>query len=185
VAVYSRLQPLKVMHGLGEPDFDSEGRVLTLEFGDFFLVNCYFPNAGEELQRLDYKLAFNRALLAFLQKLVPQKSVVLCGDYNVAHREIDLKNPKNNVKNAGFTPEERRWMDDFLAAGFVDTFRMFNREPGQYTWWSYRFQARAKDIGWRIDYFCVDKKSEGRVRSAAILKEVMGSDHCPVQLDFV
>ncbi|MBI5556950.1 MAG: exodeoxyribonuclease III [Deltaproteobacteria bacterium] len=185
VAVYSRLPPLQVLYGLGEPDFDSEGRVLTLEFGDFFLVNCYFPNAGEELQRLGYKLDFNRALLAFLQKLAQKKSVVLCGDYNVAHQEIDLKNPKNNVKNAGFTPEERQWMDKFLAVGFVDTFRMFNREGGHYTWWSYRFQARAKDIGWRIDYFCVDKKSEGRVRSATILKDVMGSDHCPVQLDFV
>lgn len=184
VAVYSRIAPLSVRYGINDPAYDSEGRVLTLEFGDFFLINCYFPNAGEGLKRLDYKLAFNRVLLEFVQDLAAKKSVVLCGDYNVAHREIDLKNPKSNEKNAGFTPEERSWMDSFLAAGFVDTFRMFNDEPGHYTWWSYRFNARAKDIGWRIDYFCVDEKSRRRVQGAAILKDVMGSDHCPVQLDF-
>ena len=184
VAVYSRIAPLSVRYGLNDPAFDNEGRVLTLEFADFFLINCYFPNAGEGLKRLDYKLAFNRALLEFAQGLAAQKSVVLCGDYNVAHREIDLKNPKSNEHNAGFTPEERSWMDAFLTAGFVDTFRMFNNEAGHYTWWSYRFNARAKDIGWRIDYFCVDEKSRNRVQGAAILKDVMGSDHCPVQLDF-
>jgi exodeoxyribonuclease-3 len=185
VAVYSRIAPLYVRQGMGEPEFDAEGRLLTLEFDDFFLVNCYFPNAGEGLKRLDFKLSFNRALLAFVQQLAAEKSVVLCGDYNVAHQEIDLKNPRSNVQNAGFTPEERAWMDAFLAAGFVDTFRMFNQEGGHYTWWTYRSNARAKDIGWRIDYFCVDKKSAARVRDAAILKDVMGSDHCPVQLDFV
>jgi len=184
VAVYSRIAPLSVRYGLNDPAFDNEGRVLTLEFADFFLINCYFPNAGEGLKRLDYKLAFNRALLEFAQGLAAQKSVVLCGDYNVAHQEIDLKNPKSNEHNAGFTPEERSWMDAFLTAGFVDTFRMFNNEAGHYTWWSYRFNARAKDIGWRIDYFCVDEKSRNRVQGAAILKDVMGSDHCPVQLDF-
>lgn len=184
VAVYSRMAPLSVRYGMNDHAFDSEGRVLTLEFADFFLINCYFPNAGEGLKRLDFKLSFNHALLEFAQGLAAEKSVVLCGDYNVAHREIDLKNPKSNQQNAGFTPEERSWMDAFLAAGFVDTFRMFNNEPGHYTWWSYRFNARAKDIGWRIDYFCVDEKSRHRVQGAAILKEVMGSDHCPVQLDF-
>jgi len=185
VAVYSRMAPVSVRYGMNEPAFDGEGRVLTLEFADFFLINCYFPNAGEGLKRLDYKLAFNRALLEFARRLAGEKSVVLCGDYNVAHKEIDLKNPKSNEQNAGFTPEERSWMDGFLAAGFVDTFRMFNNEPGHYTWWSYRFNARARDIGWRIDYFCVDEKSRHRVQGAAILKDVMGSDHCPVQLDFI
>ncbi|MCJ7819238.1 MAG: exodeoxyribonuclease III, partial [Syntrophales bacterium] len=184
VAVYSRIAPLKVLYGMNDPAFDGEGRVLTLEFADFFLINCYFPNAGEGLKRLDFKLAFNRALLEFARGLAAEKSVVLCGDYNVAHQEIDLKNPKSNERNAGFTPEERSWMDAFLAAGFVDTFRIFNNEPGHYTWWSYRFNARAKDIGWRIDYFCVDEKSRHRVQGAAILKDVMGSDHCPVRLDF-
>jgi exodeoxyribonuclease-3 len=185
VAVYSRMAPLDVRYGLGEQEFDAEGRLLTLEFDDFFLVNCYFPNAGEGLRRLPFKLSFNRTLLGYVQKLAAEKSVVLCGDYNVAHQEIDLKNPQSNVRNAGFTPEERAWMDAFLAAGFVDTFRLFNREGGNYTWWTYRFNARARDVGWRIDYFCVDEKSRHRVRAAAILKDIMGSDHCPVQLDFV
>lgn len=184
VAVYTRIAPLKVMHGMGIPEFDGEGRVLTLEFADFFLVNIYFPNAGEGLKRLDYKLSFNRALQDFLAGLGRGKSLVVCGDYNVAHREIDLANPKNNENNAGFTAEERRWMDDFLSSGFVDTFRMFTPAGGHYTWWSYRFNARAKDIGWRIDYFCVDEKSRGRVREASILKDVMGSDHCPVGILF-
>lgn len=185
VAVYSRIKPDKVLYGMDIDQFDREGRVLTLEFRDFYLVNIYFPNAGNELKRLSYKLDFNTALLDFVKKLAEEKSVVVCGDYNVAHKEIDLKNPKNNIKNAGFTPEERSSMDHFIAAGFVDTFRMFNQEAGHYSWWSYRFNARAKDIGWRIDYFCVDEKSKTRVKSASILKDIMGSDHCPVQLDFL
>lgn len=180
VAIYSRITPLQVRHGIGKPEYDREGRVLTLEFSDFFLVNIYFPNAGEGLKRLDYKLAFNHALLDFLGGLGRDKTLVVCGDFNVAHREIDLKNPKSNEGNPGFTREERRWMDDFLAAGYVDTFRIFHQEGGHYTWWSYRFNARAKDIGWRIDYFCVDERSRARVQDAFILKEVMGSDHCPV-----
>jgi len=184
VAVYSRLHPLQVTRGMEDGDPDHEGRVLTLEFDDFFFVNTYFPNAGRGLVRLDYKLDFNRRLLDYLKGLVNKKSVVICGDFNVAHRPIDLANPKSNEKNAGFTPEERAWMDDFLKAGFVDTFRMFNHEGGNYTWWSYRFNARAKNIGWRIDYFCVDKKSRDRVISAAILDQVEGSDHCPVELVF-
>ncbi len=184
VAVYSRNKPINVLYGLDIDEFDREGRVLTLEFSDFYLVNIYFPNAGHELKRLAYKLDFNTALLDFVKRLSAEKSVVICGDYNVAHKEIDLKNPKNNINNAGFTPEERASMDRFIAAGFVDTFRMFNQEGGHYSWWSYRFSARAKDIGWRIDYFCVDKKSKKRVQNATILKDIMGSDHCPVQLDF-
>ncbi len=185
VAIYSRQKPLEVITGLDQPEFDREGRVLTLEFEQFYFVNIYFPNSGHELKRLDYKLRFNTCLLEFCKGLSQNKSVVICGDYNVAHKEIDLKNPKNNTKNAGFTPEERAWMDTFLTSGFTDTFRLFNQEPGHYSWWSYRFQARSKDIGWRIDYFCVDAKSKHLVKNASILKEIMGSDHCPVQLDFV
>lgn len=185
IACYSRLEPLRVLTGLGDPEFDCEGRVLTLEFPGFYFSNIYFPNSGEGLKRLDYKLRFNQALIAFASRLRDEKTVVLCGDLNVAHKEIDLKNPAANVKNAGFTPEERAWMDSFIEAGFVDTFRMFNQEPEQYTWWSYRFNARAKNVGWRIDYFCIDQKSRDKVRGAAILQDVMGSDHCPVQLEFL
>jgi exodeoxyribonuclease-3 len=184
VCVYSRLEPLNVQKGLGIEVYDEEGRLLTLEFEDFFLVNAYFPNAQHGLIRLDYKLEFNQALLDFLIGLRKKKSVVVCGDFNVAHKPIDLANPKSNEKNPGFTAEERAWMDRFIEAGFIDTFRKFNAEPEQYTWWTYRFNARAKNIGWRIDYFCVDAKSDGRVRDAAILKEIMGSDHCPIILHF-
>ncbi|MFA7348090.1 MAG: exodeoxyribonuclease III [Desulfurivibrionaceae bacterium] len=184
VATYSKEPPLSVIYGIDHHDHDYEGRVLTLEFADFFFINAYFPNSQHGLLRMDYKLEFNNDLLAFAQTLAAQKSVVICGDFNVAHKEIDLTNPKQNEKNPGFAPEERAWMDQFLAAGFVDTFRMFNQEPGQYTWWSYRFNARARNIGWRIDYFCVDTKSAARVKAAGILPEVMGSDHCPVTLDF-
>lgn len=183
VAIYSRVEPIRVITGMGEEQFDREGRVLTLEMDNLYLINVYFPNSGEGLKRLDYKLNFNARLLEFARQLSPQKTIVICGDYNVAHKEIDLKNPKNNVKNAGFTPEERAWMTSFLEAGFVDSFREFNQEPGHYSWWSYRFNARARDIGWRIDYFCIDEMNRQRLKGAAILKEVMGSDHCPVQID--
>ncbi|MCP3888097.1 MAG: exodeoxyribonuclease III [Desulfobulbaceae bacterium] len=182
VAFYSRLKPLQVQYGLGDDEFDSEGRVISLEFDKFFLINIYFPNSGDKLKRLDYKLRFNQKLKEFAQTLEKQKNVILCGDFNVAHKEIDLKNPKNNVKHAGFTPEERSWMDSFVEAGFIDTFRMFNQDPLQYTWWSYRFSARTKNIGWRIDYFCVDGKAREKVHSASILKDIMGSDHCPIEL---
>lgn len=184
VACYTRIPPLAIRYGLGDPEFDCEGRVLTLEFVDCYLVNIYFPNSAEKLVRLAHKLRFNDRLLAFAMELERTKPVILCGDFNVAHKEIDLKNPKTNVKNAGFTPEERAWMDSFVAAGFVDTFRLFCQDPDQYTWWSYRFSARAKNVGWRIDYFCVSGTAVDRVRSAAILSEVMGSDHCPVVLEF-
>ena len=185
VAIYTRIPPLAVHYGLGDPEFDCEGRVLTLEFAHCYLINIYFPNSGDELKRLDFKLRFNDRLLAYAKGLERQKPVILCGDFNVAHKEIDLKNPKTNVKNAGFTPEERAWMDSFVAAGFVDTFRIFNQEPGQYTWWSYRFSARAKNIGWRIDYFCVSGGAKDKVKGATIRPEVIGSDHCPVALEFL
>lgn len=184
VAIYSRLEPLRVIEGLGTHQFDREGRVLSLEFSKFFLINTYFPNSGHELKRLDYKLRFNQELLAFAATLKKEKSVLICGDYNVAHRPIDLKNPESNQKNAGYTPEERQWMDDLLQKDFIDTFRLFNQEPDNYTWWSYRFNARARNIGWRIDYFCVDSKSRPHVQNAAILSHIMGSDHCPIQLDY-
>ena len=184
VAVYARHEPLAVHYGLGIAEHDAEGRVLTLEYPDFFFVNVYFPNAQHGLTRLGYKLRFNQDLLGFLKGLASRKSVVVCGDFNVAHREIDLANPRQNEKNAGFTREERAWMDEFLAAGYLDTFRLFHQEAGQYSWWSYRFNARAKNIGWRIDYFCVDAQSRARVANAAILSEVTGSDHCPVELFF-
>lgn len=184
VAFYTRLKPLQVHYGLGDDEFDCEGRVICLEFEKFFLINIYFPNSGDKLKRLDYKLRFNQKLLEFSQNLEQEKNVILCGDFNVAHKEIDLKNPKNNVKNAGFTPEERSWMDSFVAAGFIDTFRMFNQEAEQYTWWSYRFSARSKNIGWRIDYFCVNGQARENVQSSSILKDIMGSDHCPVELEY-
>lgn len=184
VAIYARHQPIQVYYGMGNNKFDSEGRVLTIEYTDFFFINIYFPNSGDQLKRLDYKLEFNKELHAYLNKLKKQKAVVICGDYNVAHKEIDLKNPKNNVKNAGFTPEERAWMDEFLGSGYLDTFRMFNQEGDNYTWWSYRFNARAKNVGWRIDYFCVDQNNQHRVIAAEILSDIMGSDHCPVLLDY-
>ncbi len=185
VAFYSRIKPVAVHYGLGIEEFDAEGRVLTLEFEKFYLLTIYFPNAGAELKRLDYKLRFDKALEEHCRKLEEEKDVILCGDFNVAHKEIDLKNPKSNVKNAGFTPEERQWMDGFIdKAGYIDTFRMFNQEPEQYSWWSYRFSARSKNIGWRIDYFCVNKGARQNVVDAKILQDVMGSDHCPVLLNY-
>ncbi|MBU0675437.1 MAG: exodeoxyribonuclease III [Proteobacteria bacterium] len=183
VCTYSRVTPLSVTKGLGNDDFDREGRVLCLEFADFYCINAYFPNAQHGLARLDFKLAFDKALQAYCEKLAEDKTVVITGDFNVAHRAIDLTNPESNGGNPGFTPEERAWMDRFQAAGFVDTFRIFYPdEPGHYSWWSYRFNARARNIGWRIDYFWVDQKSRSRVVSAGIRSDIMGSDHCPVEL---
>ena len=184
VAFYCKETPLKVTNGIGIEEFDLEGRVITAEYSDFFLVNTYFPNAGDGLKRLDYKLRFNEALTNYLNDLKKQKTTLLCGDYNVAHKPIDLKNPKRNEQNPGYTPEERAWMDSFIDGGFVDTFRMFNQEPDQYSWWSYRFRSREKNIGWRIDYFTIDAEHKSQVVNAEILQEVMGSDHCPVTLTF-
>lgn len=183
-AVYTRQEPARVIYGLDNDQFDREGRVITLEYDDFFFINIYFPNAQPGLKRLDFKLAFDRAVLAYMDRLAWKKSVVAGGDYNVAHRPIDLANPQANEKNPGYSPAERAWMDELTGAGYVDTFRKFNREPQNYTWWSYRFQARAKNIGWRIDYFFVDPGSEDRVLSAAIHDDITGSDHCPVSVVF-
>ena len=184
VGIYTKNEPLTVIYGLGNDKFDDEGRVLTLEYNDFFLINAYFPNSQAELKRMDYKLAFNTALHKFTAELTTKKSIIICGDFNVAHKAIDLKNPKTNEKNPGYSVEERTWMDSFLETGYIDTFRKFNQEPDNYTWWSYRFNARARNIGWRIDYFCVDKKSAERILDAAIMPEIIGSDHCPVSLVF-
>jgi len=184
VCTYTRIKPLNVIYGMDIPEHDQEGRVLTLEFEDFFLVNAYFPNAQHGLLRIDYKLQFNCDMHNFLDRLAEKKSVVICGDLNVAHKPIDLANPKQNEKNPGYSAPEREWMDTFIGAGYIDTFRKFNQEPEHYTWWSYRFNARDRNIGWRIDYFCVDPASEDRVKDAAILDSILGSDHCPVSLDF-
>ncbi len=184
-AVFSKKEPLTVIYGLGKDEFDSEGRVLTLEFADFYFITAYFPNAQHGLKQLTYKEDFNREILNFMDQLARTKSVVLCGDLNVAHKEIDLAKPKNNVKNPGFSPQERAWMDEVVAAGYVDTFRMFNPEPDQYSWWSYRFNARARNIGWRIDYFVIDPGSRNRVQEAAIHDDITGSDHCPVSILFL
>ena len=183
-AVFSKREPLSVQYGLEEESFDAEGRVLTLEFGDFYFITAYFPNAQPKLKRIDFKQRFNSMLLAHMDRLAGKKSVILCGDLNVAHKPIDLANPKANEKNPGYSPQERVWMDEVIRAGYVDTFRLFNSDPGQYSWWSYRFNARAKNIGWRIDYFLVDPGSRDRVLDAAIHDDITGSDHCPVSLRF-
>lgn len=183
ILVRTGLTPLSIVNGLGQEEFDMEGRTQIMEFTDFYLVNCYFPNANHELSRLDYKIAFNEALQKHLKKLEKKKPVVLTGDYNVAHQEIDLARPKENAGSPGFTKEERAWMDAFIKNGFVDTYRFIHGERIQYTWWSYRAYARARNVGWRIDYFCVSEKFKSRVKGAAILDEVEGSDHCPIVLE--
>ncbi len=183
-AVFTKVEPLRVEVGMGWQPGDSEGRVLQVEYEDFLLLNAYFPNSQRDHARLDYKLEFCRRMHSFIKEASKKKPVVLCGDFNVAHREIDLKNPKSNAKTAGFLPEERAWMESFLADGtMIDAFRHFNPEPGHYTWWSYRPGVREKNIGWRIDYFCVSAGLKARLKHAAHLPEVMGSDHCPVVLE--
>jgi exodeoxyribonuclease III len=185
VATYSRQEPENVIKGIGDPRFDDEGRVLTLEFPTYYFINCYFPNSKNDLSRLDFKHDFNVLLQQFAENLATKKSVVICGDFNVAHKEIDLANPKQNRKNAGFTPEECAWMDSFTDAGWIDSFRAKNKEAEQYSWWSYRSRARDRNIGWRIDYHCVDKKSGKKIVDVDIYQHIQGSDHCPVVLDFL
>lgn len=179
-AVFSKIEPISVSCGMGMPEHDREGRIVTLEFGAFFLVNVYTPNAQHGLTRLDYRMKWDAHFLSYLKRLEALKPVIFCGDLNVAHKEIDLKNPKSNIHNPGFTPEERSSMDRYAENGFIDTFREFNTEPGNYTWWSYRFNAREKDIGWRIDYFWISASLRGSLLDAFIVKDVTGSDHCPV-----
>ncbi|USN45724.1 MAG: exodeoxyribonuclease III [Candidatus Woesearchaeota archaeon] len=182
-AIFSKKKPLSVSYGLGIPEHDTEGRVITIEFDDFFLVTVYTPNAQHDLLRLSYRMRWDNDFLAYIQKLEEKKPVVFCGDLNVAHKEIDLKNPKANERNPGFTAEERSGFDKIIEAGFIDTFREFEQGPGHYTWWSYRFQARLRNIGWRIDYFLISKSLRTRLKSATILKDVLGSDHCPVSIE--
>ncbi len=182
-AVFTKQEPLSVTYGMGREAHDHEGRLITLEFGDFFLVNCYTPNAQNELKRIDYRMEWEDALRAYLTELDQGKPVVYCGDLNVAHEEIDLKNPGPNRGNAGFSDQERGKMTELLDAGFTDTFRLLHpEEAGAYSWWSYRFHAREKNAGWRIDYFIVSRRLDGRVSSAGIHPEILGSDHCPVEL---
>jgi len=184
VAVYTKESPLSVFNGIDSPAHDQEGRAITLEYDNFYLINLYFPNAQDKLKRIDYKIEFNEAFLAYVNQIRQNKTVVICGDFNVAHKPIDLANPKRNENNAGYSPKERAWFTQFIEAGYVDTFREFNTQPEQYTWWSYRFKAREKNIGWRIDYFCVDKNSLHRVKNACIYSDILGSDHCPVGISF-
>ncbi len=182
-AVFTKQKPLQVFYGMGIEEHDHEGRLITLEFEEFYLVNAYVPNAQNELKRIDYRMKWEDDLRAYICGLDAKKPVVFCGDLNVAHEEIDLKNPKTNRGNAGFSDEEREKMTELLAAGFVDTFRYFYPDlAGAYTWWSYRFKAREKDAGWRIDYFLVSERMKEKLRDFKIHKTVMGSDHCPVEL---
>jgi len=175
-------QVVSYVEGVGSKLFDAEGRVQTLEFEKFYLVNTYFPHTRHDLSRLPFKLAFNLAVEKHIKKLDKKKPAILTGDLNVAHQDIDLANPKTNEKNPGFLPEERQWMSKFLAAGFVDTFRSLHPRKVQYTWWSWRFNARERNIGWRIDYFCASTRLVDKIQSATILDEVKGSDHCPVSI---
>ena len=182
-AIYSRMEPLAVTYGMGIDEHDHEGRVITLEMDDFFLVCVYTPNSQDGLRRLDYRMRWEDDFRRYLQGLDSRKPVVVCGDMNVAHNEIDLKNPKTNRQNAGFTDEERNQMTALLEAGFADTFRHLHpTQEGIYSWWSYRFHAREKNTGWRIDYFLTSNRLLPRVREANILTDIMGSDHCPVEL---
>ncbi len=183
VSMYFKKEPLNILEGIGKSEVDSEGRVLTLEYKNFFLVNAYFPNSGRDHSRLGYKLQFCKDILAFLGKLKKKKHVLLCGDFNIAHNEIDLANPKTNTKNAGFLPEERAWMESFLKKDFFDVFRKFNKDPGQYTWWSYRPGVRERNIGWRLDYFCADIDFADQLKSMVHLTKIKGSDHCPVAVE--
>lgn len=174
-----------VSRGFGGAKFEDEGRIQVLELGGFFLVNAYFPNANHALSRLGYKLEFNAYMLDNIKNLEKAKPVVLCGDYNVAHNEIDIARPKENVGNAGFTYEERQWMDRFLGSGFADTYRALNGDRIQYSWWSYRSGARARNIGWRIDYFCVSSDYLKKTKRSFIMDQIMGSDHCPVGVELI
>ncbi len=182
-AVFTKKPPLSVSYGIGIPEHDTEGRVITAEFPDFFLVNVYTPNSQQELARLPYRMQWEDAFRDYLKTLDQKKPLIVCGDMNVAHEEIDLKNPKTNRKNAGFTDEERQKMTELLSSGFIDTFRLLYPDTeGVYSWWSYRFHAREKNAGWRIDYFLVSDRLKDRVLDSRIDTDVFGSDHCPVEL---
>ena len=181
-AIYTKHKPLSVTYGIDNDEHDHEGRVITLEMEDFYLVTVYTPNSQDGLRRLEYRMKWEDDFQAYLHKLDEKKPVIVCGDMNVAHQEIDLKNPKTNHKNAGFTDEEREKMTQLLSNGFIDTFRTLYPEQVPYSWWSYRFRAREKNTGWRIDYFLISERLKDRLEDAKIHTEIMGSDHCPVEI---
>ena len=184
VATYCNAEPVKVSNGIGIKKFDSEGRFLITDFNEFILFNIYFPNGKAKKERLQYKMDFYDSFLKHLKKLSKQgKRIVICGDVNTAHKEIDLARPKENEKISGFLPEEREWIDKLLKAGFIDTFRVFNDEPDNYTWWDMMTRARDRNVGWRIDYFFISENLSSNLKSATILPDVMGSDHCPVGIE--
>ncbi|MFZ5516847.1 MAG: exodeoxyribonuclease III [Candidatus Zhuqueibacterota bacterium] len=184
VALYTREKPLTVTSGFGEPRFDSEGRILIADYGRFVLFNIYYPNGKGSKERLAYKMEFYDAFLDYADRLKQQgRSLIVCGDVNTAHKEIDLARPRENEKSSGFLPEERAWIDRLLSHGFVDTFRLFHSEQDQYTWWDMKTRARERNIGWRIDYFYVSEDLRDNVKAAYILPDVMGSDHCPIGID--
>ena len=181
-AIYTKHKPLNVTYGIDIDEHDHEGRVITLEMEDFYLVTVYTPNSQDGLRRLEYRMKWEDDFQAYLHKLDEKKPVIVCGDMNVAHQEIDLKNPKTNHKNAGFTDEEREKMTQLLSNGFIDTFRTLYPEQVTYSWWSYRFRAREKNTGWRIDYFLISERLKDRLKDAKIHTEIMGSDHCPIEI---
>lgn len=184
VAIYTKQEPDKVEHGFGISKFDDEGRIIVADYKSFLLINIYYPNGKMSPERLQYKMDFYNAFLEYADKLVKKgKNLVICGDVNTAHKEIDLARPKENEKVSGFLPIEREWMDKFLSHGYVDTFRMFNDQPEQYTWWDMQSRARERNVGWRIDYFFVSENFRKNVNNAFIMPEVMGSDHCPVGIE--
>ena len=183
-AIFSKKKPLNIINDMGIEEHDQEGRVIALEFEEYYLVTVYTPNSKRELLRLDYRKIWDKDFLTYMKKLEKVKPVIFCGDLNVAHTEIDLKNPKTNHSNPGFTDEERGGFTNIVNNGFIDTFREFNKEGGHYTWWSYMFQARTKDIGWRIDYFCISQSLKSKLKDSYILKDVMGSDHAPIVMEF-
>ena len=182
-AIFTKHKPLSVTYGIGVEEHDHEGRVITLEMPDFFLVTVYTPNSQDELKRLDYRMTWEDDFQAYLKKLDAQKPVIVCGDMNVAHQEIDIKNPKTNRRNAGFTDEEREKFGSLLSKGFTDTFRFKHPDEVTYSWWSYRFRAREKNAGWRIDYFVTSERLNDKIKDAKIHTQIMGSDHCPVELE--
>ena len=183
-AIITRNKPLNVTYGIGIEEHDKEGRVITLEFDNFYMVDCYTPNSKRELERLDYRMVWEDAFRNYLMELNKTKPVIMCGDLNVAHKEIDLKNPKSNHRNAGFTDEERNKMTKLLEAGFTDSFRyMYPDKEDAYTWWSYMFKAREKNVGWRIDYFVVSNDIKEKIKNSYIYSEIYGSDHCPIGLE--
>ena len=184
VATYSRIKPLNVKLGFGKPEYDIEGRVIQTDYENFSLFNVYFPNGGRGPERVKYKLDFYDELFFYIERLrKKQKNIIVCGDYNTAHKEIDLARPKENVMNTGFLPEERAWIDNIVNLGYIDIFREFNKEPGQYTYWDNVTRARERNVGWRIDYFFISKEMKNMVKSTKIHSNVMGSDHCPIEID--